>query len=511
MPNDMHLVTFPIARFALTYLLHSTLLLGGTWLVLRATRLRSWALEERLWKLAVILPFVTVAIPFPASWSGPLARLNFERVVTPLQKFEPDTASVGVTRHPVIAIGSSLVDQSDSPVMDDAARAARLTVASSGERRFEVTPVRTNLPTRESQTFEPAPTAHTTFLSAAAVAGICYTVVSFLVLGALHVIRRSIVFRRSLRDCRQAEDEPICAVLTDVLRRANVGRRVQLLVSTSDRPPAAFGLFRWTIVLPHELIPRLQPDELRALLGHEVAHLARGDAVWLWIGRIACACFAFQPLNFLARTRLRLAAEFLCDDWAVRNSASRFALARCLTHVAEWSAQFSPQPVELAALGSRSSLSERVESLIVSGPRADAWVSGRRRLLVWPAALAIACGLACCAPRTSLLADPVRRVSHVASPDSHERSQPDAEAIRAAALESLGQETRNLASELQHVEALLKEVNPPDPAVRAAVVRLHSRTTRFVNDQARLAAARASTSSAAFAPTASRGPSRPDQ
>ncbi len=211
------------------------------------------------------------------------------------------------------------------------------------------------------------------------------------------MIRRSIVFRRSLFDCRPSDDEPICDLLTDVLRRANVGRRVRLLVSTSDRPPAAFGLFRWTIVLPQELIPTLQPDELRALLGHEVAHLARGDAVWLWIGRIACACFAFQPLNFLARGRLRLAAEFLCDDWAVRNSANRFALARCLTRVAEWTAQFSPQPVELAALGSRSSLSERVESLIRNRPCADSWDSGHRLLLVWPAALAIACGLACCA------------------------------------------------------------------------------------------------------------------
>jgi hypothetical protein len=300
-------------------------------------------------------------------------------------------------------------------------------------------------------------------------------------------------------------------VLADVLRRANVARRVRLLVSTSDRPPAAFGLFRWTIVLPHELIPTLQPDEFRALLGHEVAHLARGDAVWLWIGRIACACFAFQPLNFLARARLRLAAEFLCDDWAVRNSANRFALARCLTRVAEWTAQFSPQPVELAALGSRSSLSERVESLIVSGPRADSWDSGHRRLLVWPAALAIACGLACCAPRTSLLADPVSRVSHVAGPDSQEPSQLDAKAIRAAALESLDQETRDLVSELQRVEILLKRANSPDPAVRAAAVRLHKRAVRLVNDRERMAARQFSTSSAAFAPTASREPSRPDE
>ncbi len=103
------------------------------------------------------------------------------------------------------------------------------------------------------------------------------------------------------------------------------------------------------------------------------------------------------------------------------------------------------------------------------------------------------------------------RVSHVAGPDSQERSQLDAQAIRAAALESLDLETHDLVSELQRVEILLKRANSPDAAVRAAAVRLHSRTVRLVNDHARLAARQFSTSSATFAPTASRGPSRPDE
>ncbi|HEX4070107.1 MAG TPA: M56 family metallopeptidase [Planctomycetaceae bacterium] len=494
MPNDMHLITFPIARLALAYLLHSTLLLGGTWLVLRAARVRSWALEERLWKLAVILPLITAAIPLPPSWSRPLTRLNFERVLPLPQKLEPTTALFEVTRHPVIAIGSSPADQTDLPVMDDAARGAEPNVASSEERRFQATPMSTALPTRDAQTFETAPTGDTAFLSAPVVAGICYTVVSFLVLGALHVIRRSIVFRRSLCDCRPAWGEPICDVLDEVLRRTNVGRRVRLLVSTSDRPPAAFGLFRWTIVLPHELIPTLQPDELRALLSHEVAHLARGDAVWLWIGRIACACFAFQPLNFLARGRLRLAAEFLCDDWAVRNSANRFALARCLTRVAEWSAPFSPQPLELAAVGTESNLSERVESLILERPRDDAWNSGVRRVLVWAVAVAVACGVERCAPRSGLLAEPTSRALQAVVPGSSEHSQPGSKAIWTDTLVSLSHETHDLLSELQQVELLLKRNTPPDPALAAVAVRLKSRVALLVNDQARLAAFQASAS-----------------
>src|SRR5580704_10830088 len=342
MPNDVNLFAFPIVRLTLAYLLHSTLLLGGTWLFLRVARVRSWALRERMWKLAVIVPLITAAMPLPAAWSRSAGRLSFERFVPELPSAESDVAQVEEPKRvPIVAAGLS-ADVDKTLDVDDAPRAAALTA-------------------------------------------ICYTVLTFFILGTLHVIRRSLVFARSLRDCRPVLDESICAVLADVLYRANVRRRVRLLVSAADRAPAAFGIFRWTIVLPQALIPTLKPDELRALLGHEVAHLARGDALWLWIGRILCACCAFQPLNFLARAQLRLAAEFLSDEWAVRNSANRFALARCLTRVAEWSAHLEPQSLELAAVGSRSNLSDRVERLILEPRRTDFWDVGRRRWLVWAA------------------------------------------------------------------------------------------------------------------------------
>ena len=184
----------------------------------------------------------------------------------------------------------------------------------------------------------------------------------------------------------------------------------------------------------------------------------------------------------------------MCDEWAVRNSANRFALARCLTRVAEWTARFSPQPVELAAVGAESSLSERVESLIVERPRDDAWNSrAAGDCSSGQSPLAIACGLARSAPRSSVLAEPPIRVSPVALPDSSTHSQSDAKASWTDALTSLNHETRDLLSDLRRVEQLLKGKTPPNPALAAVAVRLKSRVTVLVNDQARLAAMQTST------------------
>jgi beta-lactamase regulating signal transducer with metallopeptidase domain len=500
MRNDMDIVAFPIARLALAYLLHSTLLLGGTWLFLRGARVRSWALRERIWKLAVILPLITAAIPLPASWSRSTARPGFEPLALRLPRTELDVARVEEPqKRPINAVDFS-AEPAESLEMDKAARAEEPIVASAGKGQF---PVASSAPLpKEASRLEAEPTG--VQRSAAVAKVICYTVLAFFILGTLHVVRRSFVFARSLRNCRPIRDKSICNVLDELLRQANVRRRVRLLESAADRPPAAFGLFRWTIVVPQALIPTLQPDELRALLAHEVAHLARGDALWLWIGRILCSCCAFQPLNFFARRQLRVAAEFLCDEWAVRNSASRFALARCLTRVAEWTAHFAPQPIELAAVGPRSNLSERVERLVLERSRGDSWDSNRCRWLVWAAAIAVTFCLEYSAPRTILLAEPP---SHAANASNDSESKP----ILADALNSLSTETGDLLSDLRRVDTMLKEASPTDPAIEALAVRLRAQAAALAKSQTRLASFGSRASVAAQTTNESRVVSRPQE
>jgi beta-lactamase regulating signal transducer with metallopeptidase domain len=494
MPSNFDLLSFQIARLALAYLLHSTLLLGGTWLFLRAARIRSWALRERVWKLAMILPVITAAIPVPASWTRPAPQLNFEQIVPGLRISDSGVAHVeGHETEPIVAADVAS-DRSEAINAVRSCRSEEPIPVALNEPPSAVT-LSAELPTPDTKIAETGFAAVRESGGVRVVLGISYSVLAFFIVGTLHVIRRSLVFARSLRNCRPLLDESIQNVLANLLRKANVRRRVRLLQSASDRPPAAFGLVRWTIVLPQALIPTLKPDELRALLGHELAHLARGDALWLWIGRILCACFAFQPLNFLARAQLRLAAEFLCDEWAVRHSANRFALARCLTRVAEWSAHLSSPPLELAAVGPRTNLSERVERLILERCPSDSWDNNRRRWLVWATAFAAAFAVECSAPRTSLLAEPPTPSADADLPVTKSNGGTDADPLLTDALQSLSEETSKLFSELQRVNAILKESPPPDPAIKAIAVRLDSRAAKLANAQAHLARFQAPTTS----------------
>ena len=108
----------------------------------------------------------------------------------------------------------------------------------------------------------------------------------------------------------------------------------------------------------------MKRDELRGLLTHELAHLVRGDVIWMWIGRVVCTCLAFQPLNFIARRRWQNAAEYLCDDWAMAHGVHRVSMARCLTQIAEWQLDRRLGVDRLAVSGSPGTVSHRVTRLV---------------------------------------------------------------------------------------------------------------------------------------------------
>ncbi|HYE59056.1 MAG TPA: HEAT repeat domain-containing protein, partial [Rhodothermales bacterium] len=110
----------------------------------------------------------------------------------------------------------------------------------------------------------------------------------------------------------------------------------------------------------------LDADEQRGALAHELAHVARRDPEWMLLAGLAgCICW-FQPLNLVARQRLRDAAEYLSDAWAVRHAGSAGGLASGLTKVASWMLHATrPLPVGTSAMTEGGHLLvRRVERLL---------------------------------------------------------------------------------------------------------------------------------------------------
>ncbi len=97
---------------------------------------------------------------------------------------------------------------------------------------------------------------------------------------------------------------------------------------------ATRGLIRPRVEIDHALVARLDDDELRAVLLHEVAHLRDRDPARLVLSAVA---LGLNPFGAWLRPFLhqwRFARELQCDRSAVRDGADPLALAGALVTAA---------------------------------------------------------------------------------------------------------------------------------------------------------------------------------
>ncbi len=453
---------------AFTYLMHSTLLLGGVWLAVRSGRIRSETLKERLWKLAAVLALVTAPLQLTLGVSSSTLELAFGGTRTLERSDDAVTTSVASAVDRSLFAPRLLHQRSSEKVETRLDEIASKRDAASVANEFVADRLTSKRLPIVSEMSDNASVVSTVRERAPALAWMAGVLIVFFCVGILRVLGQTILFSLHLRDCEVVHEPTVCRMVEQIAKRGGVRRRIRLLVSPTFRQPAAFGAFRWTIVLPEEVLRTFESTELFALLAHEAAHLVRGDAVWLWWGRILCSCFAFQPLNFLARRGWRRSAEILCDEWAVTHSANRLALARCLTRVGEASLP-APRVQALWALGSPSHLSERVERLVNGGCGNDAWTTRASRRLITLAGVGLATVFVCAAPRTIILANPTKPLPVARS----ERLDP---ATRMD-IDLLGAELRELTVEIDEVSDLVKARLPANHRTTELATRISARTS----------------------------------
>lgn len=310
-----------LAGWLLTYTVHSTVLLGLAWLVLRNRRVNA-ASSDLIWKAALVGGIVTASLQTGLNLS-PAGSFSLVPAV--------DARSVtGAFQR------SNLLDQASSPIPVDPVTAEPFVASPAPDAGASASPV-------------PVTTILTWAWLAVA------TLLLFWYLG-----RRLILVGR-LGDRQSVGDGDLSRHLETLRAGAGIRRRIRLTASQTISSPVALG--RDEICLPSAALVDLAPDQQRAMLAHELAHLVRRDPHWLLAACLIERAFFFQPLNRLARRGVQETAELLSDDWAARLTGG-VPLARCLVKVAEWM-QASPLGLPVAGFAEeRSQLSSRVTRLL---------------------------------------------------------------------------------------------------------------------------------------------------
>jgi BlaR1 peptidase M56 len=119
--------------------------------------------------------------------------------------------------------------------------------------------------------------------------------------------------RRLARETPELNDHEWLAMLRDCAGELNVRRPVRLLRSRDQVTPLAIGIRHRAIVLPASA-GEWSDDMRRAVLRHELAHIARHDCLTQTAAATACAMYWIHPGAWWLARRLRAERELACDD-----------------------------------------------------------------------------------------------------------------------------------------------------------------------------------------------------
>jgi beta-lactamase regulating signal transducer with metallopeptidase domain len=318
----------------------------------------------------------------------------------------------------------------------------------------EVAPASTQAPRMDMPTVSREPAEETTPAEAAAVhfdwrAYTPYLTAAYLLGVVVMLVRLLLALGggNRLRRCARPVDD--ADLLETVKRQARLlGLRFVPVVAYCERVavPAVVGVVRPMIVLPVSFCTGLLPDQVQAILTHELAHIRRYDHLVNLLQRLIEAALYFHPAVWYVSRRLSAERENICDDMVVAIGQQRLHYAESLLRMAELGVAIhaerrSATPVALSAAGSPSRLRRRILRLLGGDSHENVRLSRS-----WPLALVL---VAAAVLTTSLFvhaaAEPAGKEKVAAAP-----SGPEDKAVPRVVLlpQSWGQVSAGLQSRL---------------------------------------------------------------
>ncbi len=164
-------------------------------------------------------------------------------------------------------------------------------------------------------------------------------------------------------------------------KQLHIARPIRFLESALVEVPTVVGWLRPVVLMPASALAGMAPQQIEAILAHELAHIRRHDYLVNLLQTLVETLLFYHPAVWWLSRRIRIERENCCDDLAVSLCGDPYAYAKALADLEELRGDSAP--LALAANG--GSLLLRVRRLARSP------IARRPRT-------GLACGRSCCRP-----------------------------------------------------------------------------------------------------------------
>lgn len=164
----------------------------------------------------------------------------------------------------------------------------------------------------------------------------------------------------------------------------NLNLPVPVMISPARLEPGVFGIARPILLLPEGILNRLTPEQLRAILAHELCHVRRRDNLTAAMHMLVESIFWFHPLVWWIGRKLVDEREQACDEEVVQMGNEPHAYAEGILNVCRFYLQ---SPLACAPGVTGADLKRRIEGIV--SMRMSTGLTATRKMLLAMAGMAV--------------------------------------------------------------------------------------------------------------------------
>lgn len=166
-----------------------------------------------------------------------------------------------------------------------------------------------------------------------------------------------------LRGCLEIE-QPLNSLVRSLGATLEIKSEVAIYRSRFYSTPVAFGIFSPAIGIPNDFEQQFSVDEQKAVIAHELTHLANHDPAWRMLVDFLCILTWWNPVSWLLRRKFLVTCELVADAGSAAICGNGTVLAQTLVNIAR--RLTTPQLAGWSRMSGeyRSNLSSRVARLL---------------------------------------------------------------------------------------------------------------------------------------------------
>ncbi|MFC0184289.1 Signal transducer regulating beta-lactamase production, contains metallopeptidase domain [Pseudarcicella hirudinis] len=144
--------------------------------------------------------------------------------------------------------------------------------------------------------------------------------------------------------------------------KLGISQAIEIMQSGVAQSPVVIGYFKPIILIPLGMLSHLSPQELEAILIHELAHIRRKDYLVNILQRFLEIVFFFNPAVLWISNLIRNERENCCDDIAISITGSKTTYIQALISCEEY--KMTTPDYALGFSGNSNHLLHRVRRMV---------------------------------------------------------------------------------------------------------------------------------------------------